>query len=616
MSVETDPLLGTELAGYRIESVLGRGGMGAVYLAEDLRLKRRVALKLIAPELAADERFRERFLRESRLAASLDHSHVVPVHAAGETDGQLWIAMRYVQGTDLRTLLEREGPLEPGRALALVAQVASALDAAHAHGLVHRDVKPANVLVTEEDGEEHCYLSDFGLARSPEAAGDPTGAHLSGTVDYTAPEQIAREPANGRADLYSLGCVLYECLVGEPPFKRPRAVATLFAHASEPPPSLRTQQPDLPEAIDNVIAKALAKDPEDRYQTCGELAQAGREALGLGAPRFTRRRLIALSTAGAVALAAAAAVPAILLTRGKPAPRPILPLARDSLVRIDPKTGDVATAITVGSSPRGVAVGEGAVWVMNVEDRSLSEIDPETSTVIRTVSLAPAESAPNSIAVGEGAVWTAHLGAGVSLQGIWKLDLRSGSLSEVASGPRSPGAIAVGEGWVWVGLETDPSQILRIDPTTGRVVASIPFPNFDALAVGEGSIWAADLYAWLTRIDPETNELIFVGETIGAQRSMGGMAVGDGAVWVTDPDGDAVLWIDTATGGVGGTIRVGRTPRAIALGGGYVWAANQRDGTVTRIDPATLDVRTIDVGGIPTDVAAGEGAVWVTVDVR
>jgi YVTN family beta-propeller protein len=148
------------------------------------------------------------------------------------------------------------------------------------------------------------------------------------------------------------------------------------------------------------------------------------------------------------------------------------------------------------------------------------------------------------------------------------------------------------------------------------VVASIPFPNFDALAVGEGSIWAADLYAWLTRIDPETNELIFVGETIGAQRSMGGMAVGDGAVWVTDPDGDAVLWIDTATGGVGGTIRVGRTPRAIALGGGYVWAANQRDGTVTRIDPATLDVRTIDVGGIPTDVAAGEGAVWVTVDVR
>src|SRR5262245_10359678 len=167
MSIETDRLLGTDLAGYRLESVLGRGGMGVVYLATDLRLERKVALKLVAPELADDARFRERFLRESRLAASLDHSHIVPVYGAGETDGQLWIAMRYVQGTDLGALLDKEGPLDPGRALELVGQVGDALDAAHAHGLVHRDVKPANVLVTEEGGEEHCYLADFGLARSP-----------------------------------------------------------------------------------------------------------------------------------------------------------------------------------------------------------------------------------------------------------------------------------------------------------------------------------------------------------------------------------------------------------------------------------------------------------------
>ena len=246
MSVETDQLLGTDLAGYRIESVLGRGGMGVVYLATDLRLKRRVALKLVAPELAADARFRERFLREAELAASLDHSHVVPVYGAGETDGQLWMAMRYVQGTDLRTLLEQEGPLEPARAVELCSQVGAALDAAHAHGLVHRDVKPANVLVTQEDSEEHCYLSDFGLARSPSDEQVAAGAHLSGTIDYTAPEQSAHEPLDHRADVYSLGCVLYECLTGEPPFKRPRPAATLFAHANDPPPPRTLPGPSCP----------------------------------------------------------------------------------------------------------------------------------------------------------------------------------------------------------------------------------------------------------------------------------------------------------------------------------------------------------------------------------
>jgi serine/threonine protein kinase len=606
------------LAGYRIESLLGRGGMGVVYLATDERLKRRVALKLIAPELAADTRFRERFLRESELAASLDHSHVVPVYAAGELEGQLWIAMRYVQGTDLRTLLERDGPLEPARALELVGQIAAALDTAHAHGLVHRDVKPANVLVTEEDGEEHAYLSDFGLARSPEATEDPGGTHLSGTVDYTAPEQIAHEPADHRADVYALGCVLYECLAGQPPFKRPRPTATLFAHASEPPPSVHQHRPELPKEIDEVVAGALAKDPDERYETCRQLAEAARQALGLARePKLTRRTLL-LSAGGALAVAAAASVPAILLTRGGggvSAAKSVLPLTSDSLVRIDAEAGKTVAAITVGSSPGGVAVGGGAVWAMNVEDRSVSEIDPTTSTVIRTVSLAPAESSPYSIAFGEGAVWTVHLGTGVSFNGIWKLDVGSGSLSEVAPALPFPTAIAVGEGSVWVGLAKDPGEIVRIDPATGTVLESIPFPNAYVLAVVQGSVWAADQFGFVSRIDPETNELTTV-PTSGIGRSIGDMAVGEGVVWVTDPDGDSVRWFDAATDGVGGTIRVGRTPGAIALGGGYVWAANQRDGTVTRIDPVSLDVRTIEVGGIPTDVAAGEGAVWVTVDVR
>jgi RecA/RadA recombinase len=261
---------GDELAGYRIEAVVGRGGMGVVYRATDPRLGRPVALKLIAPALAQGDRFRERFLRESRLAASLDHSNVVPVYEAGESEGHLYLAMRFVDGTDLRTLLEREGPLSAERALELLRQVAAALDAAHARDLVHRDVKPVNILVTEESGRQHCYLSDFGLSRGPDPESvQAAPTHLSGTVAYTAPEQIAGESVDGRADVYSLGCVLYECLSGHPPFEHRRPMAILFAHVQEPPPPLLTHP-----ALDPVLARALAKAPSDRYATCGELIRA------------------------------------------------------------------------------------------------------------------------------------------------------------------------------------------------------------------------------------------------------------------------------------------------------------------------------------------------------
>jgi serine/threonine protein kinase len=246
---------GDHLAAYEIEAVVGRGGMGVVYRALDPRLGRPVALKLIAPGLAQDARFRTRFLRESQLAASLDHSNVVPVYEAGESGPHLYIAMRFVDGTDLRTLLTREGPLDPERALALIGQVADALDAAHARGLVHRDVKPVNILIADESGREHCYLSDFGLSRvSDQESGPAEPAHLSGTIAYTAPEQITGEAVTGRADLYSLACVLYECLAGHPPFERPRPMAVLVAHVEEPPPPLLTYA-----ELDPILAKALAK---------------------------------------------------------------------------------------------------------------------------------------------------------------------------------------------------------------------------------------------------------------------------------------------------------------------------------------------------------------------
>ncbi len=267
---------GSQLAGYEIEAVLGRGGMGVVYRAFDARLGRPVALKLIAPEKAQDERFRARFLGESQLAASLDHSNVVPVYDAGEADGHLYIAMRYVEGTDLHTLLARDAPLDPKRSLALVRQIAAALDAAHARGLVHRDVKPANILVVEETGREHCYLSDFGLTRGPDPAGSQSEpAHLSGTVAYTSPEQITGDVVTGSADVYSLACVLYECLSGHPPFAGRRSMAVLVAHVQEPPPILPAHP-----ALGPVLSRALAKDPSDRYATAGELVEEAVAALG------------------------------------------------------------------------------------------------------------------------------------------------------------------------------------------------------------------------------------------------------------------------------------------------------------------------------------------------
>src|SRR5688572_12935721 len=280
MQVSDDPRVGTELAGYRIESLLGWGGMSVVYLAEDLRLKRRVALKLLASSLAGDESFRDRFLRESELAASIDHPSIVPIYEAGTTEELLFIAMRYVEGRDLKQRLQH-GRLDPSDAIGVVAQVASALDAAHARGLVHRDVKPSNVLLdmgARPDGSDHVYLADFGIGkRVADEPGITEDGNLMGTPDYVAPEQIAGGDVDGRADVYSLGCVLYECLVGRPPFRRDSDLAAVFAHLEAEPPAASEVRPELPAALDAVIARALAKKPEGRYPSCRELARAALE---------------------------------------------------------------------------------------------------------------------------------------------------------------------------------------------------------------------------------------------------------------------------------------------------------------------------------------------------
>jgi predicted Ser/Thr protein kinase len=277
------PNPGDHFGGYRVESLLGRGGMGSVYLATHERLGRKVALKVIATELARDETFRGRFLRESQLAASIDHPNVIPIYEADEVDGVLYLAMRYVSGPSLHTLVREQGPLSPPDALGIAEQVGGALDAAHAAALVHRDVKPANVLVVEPGG--HAYLCDFGLAKRIISKGATRTGPFLGTVDYCSPEQIEGRRLDGRSDLYSLGCVLFHCLTGRAPYERDSDFAVLEAHLRDPPPSLTAVRPELAAVLDPVIAKATAKDPHDRYGTGEALASAFERAID---PQATR----------------------------------------------------------------------------------------------------------------------------------------------------------------------------------------------------------------------------------------------------------------------------------------------------------------------------------------
>ena len=312
---------GALVAGFRIESLAGHGAMAEVYRARDEQHDRIVALKVLDKSLEHDERFRQRFLRESQLAASLDHPHIVPTITSGEDDGLLYLAMEFIEGSDLRQLLQREGRLDPERAVGLVEQAADALDAAHAAGLVHRDVKPGNILVHAGSEGEHAYVCDFGLARHAASVSSLTGDRgFVGTIDYVPPEQIEGGRVDARADVYSLGCVLYECLAGVRPFERDSELAVVFAHLNEPPPKLTDVRPELPRAFDEVFATALAKAPDDRYSSCGELATAARAALHgeVLARRRPRRRLIAAAAVVAILVAAAVAA-GLLLTGGKPA---------------------------------------------------------------------------------------------------------------------------------------------------------------------------------------------------------------------------------------------------------------------------------------------------------
>src|SRR5580693_1956891 len=310
------PLVGDEFAGYRTRSVLGRGGMSVVYQAENLRLSSIIALKILAPELAADDVFRARFLEESRIAASLNHPNVIPIYDMGSQDDLLYIAMRYVSGTDMRQMIKKRGRILPASALFLVGQAARALDAAHRKGLVHRDVKPGNLLIergSDDADPDHVYLADFGITKhAMSRSGLTSTGQFLGTIDYVAPEQIRGTSVLGLADQYSLGCVLYECLTGRVPFEKDLDAAIIWAHVEETPTMPTLLRPELPPAVDEVFARVLAKHPGQRYETCREFMTAARAALGPLAepPAAGGARRMLMSRSGPVMYPALPAYPA------------------------------------------------------------------------------------------------------------------------------------------------------------------------------------------------------------------------------------------------------------------------------------------------------------------
>ena len=631
--MSTAPPPGDELGGYRIERLIGRGGMSAVYLAEQIRLKRKVALKVLSPELAQDERFRERFIRESELAASLDHPNVLPIHEAGEQDGRLYIAMRYVDGMDLKTLLDREGPLDPDRVVTIIGQVASALDAAHAEGLVHRDVKPGNILLTRTTGSippEHVYLADFGLTKRAASDSGLTGTGVfAGTLNYAAPEQFEGGPLDARTDVYSLGCVLFECLTGDLPFRKEQDAALMHAHLHASAPRATTLRPDLPSAADDVVAKALAKRPSDRYQAAGALAVALRNVFSAtteSRQATTRRRSRAWIAAAATFSVLVAAIAVVALTRGGE-DAPLAPTETGgssveaqppgSLVRVDAETG--AVSLTVSDIPGlqtedapfrpTLAIGEGGVWLHAFDFRAfLLDLDAATGEIReRTRARGFLLGGPPDVAVGSRTVWQSGAGPD-EVQRLNPLTYEYLPPVRVPSG--SVTGIALGRDTLWVG--SSEGALFGFDALTGDLVSQIEVDvALDELAVGQGSVWVMDrLNGEVVRIDPVEEA---VGDRVRVPGDLTEIAAGDGGVWVLDRSAGTITRIDGADAPAD-PIRVGPSPSSIAVGLGAVWVTDE-DGNLYRVDPQLRRSEAIELGNPLGPVAVDElnGAIWVGV---
>ena len=626
---------GQVFAGHRIRHEAGRGGMGIVYSAVHVRLDVPRAIKVLTDGAAADPSFRARFERESQLAASLEHPNVVSVHEAGEVDGVLYISMRYVDGPNLSQTLA-SGPLPVGKVAHLVSQLSSALDAAHDQGLVHRDVKPANVLLEDGPGGELVFLSDFGISRlllQPETLTE-TGEML-GTVDYVAPEQIAGQPVDGRADVYSLACLAYEALAGDAPFVRETQLATMFAHANAPRPAPSALRSTLPASVDRVFEQALAIDPRGRYSQASEFADQFERALAgeriaLRADRswVARHRGLTAAAAGiaAIGLAGGALAAAGVFdgstggsggsgdprsaqagrSQGGPSQASRSETGNASRASVPPslpaRAAKPEATIDVVSDPSALSVGELNVWVASPSANAISSIAPFDSDVAQPPI--PFEGTPSAIAGAFASIWA------VDRTGNALVRLDPGEAKAPVRIPvgASPSDVAVGSANLWVTNEADDTAS-RVDPATNQVDRTVDVGDAPtSVAAGEGSIWVAGSDG-VTEIDPNTGEP--KGSQIPVAGSPTGIAAGEGGVWVADPANKRVARVDPRLHGVDRIRMGGRVPTSVAAAYGYVWVT-LGDGEVVRIEPRRdrLAGKPIPVGSSPTDIAADKGFVW------
>jgi YVTN family beta-propeller protein len=659
---------GAELGGYRIDAVAGQGGMGVVYRATQLALGRPVALKVIAADFAGNVDFRNRFKSEAQLAASIDHPNVVPIFETGEADGTLYLAMRYVEGTDLRALVERAQGLDPERAVRIVWQVAGALDAAHRRGLVHRDVKPPNVLIANE-GEEHAYLTDFGLTKHAAAAasaGFTRTGHFVGTPDFAAPEQIRGEHADARADVYALGAVLFHALTGRVPFPRDSELAKMYAHLNDPAPAASPLAPATPRGLDAVIGTAMAKAPDDRYASAGDLARAAWAALqgevapqAMGsvatgqaaqqpsrvadtpAPRtpapsgssaapaapaaqaaepprrpggpagWPRRRRIALLVALPCLLVLAAGVAAagaagLFGDDGKA--EPPIPTATATATATPPAPAQVVNTIPVGDGPDGITADGKRIFVSHARDGTLREIDADRDEVVGEPVVVGEN--PDQIAAGKGTLWV--------------VDASSSELARLSSEPalqqtatipigRDAQGISLGVQLAWV-ANTGDDTVQRIDRAQAQAVGDPIGVGDHPIGIHVGSkVWVTNFRdGTLSAIDIATAQV--QGAPVETGNGARGVTEGFGAVWVSNLHDDTVTRIDPDTLAIEAQIPVGDEPKELVAALGSVWVVNSKSNTVTRIDPKTNRVAgaPIAVGRNPIGITATKTALWVT----
>jgi serine/threonine protein kinase/ABC-type oligopeptide transport system substrate-binding subunit len=604
---------GTPIAGYRIRSVLGRGGMGVVYLAEHEGLQRNVALKVLAPQFATDPKFRERFVRESQLAANLEHPHVIPIYEAGEGDGVLFIAMRYVEGVDLRKLL-LEGPLKPDRALAILRQVADALDAAHERRLVHRDVKPGNILLAHRGPEprEEAYLSDFGLTKRTSSLPGLSGTgEFVGTLDYAAPEQFEGKPLDARTDVYSLGAVLFECLTGRAPFPRPNEAAVMYAHMMEPPPAVTAERPELPGRIDEVVRRAMAKEPADRHPTAGAVIAEATDALGPSAgplrepkpPAPGRLRRVSALVAAIVALAIVAVALPRLLGGGEPEAATFRP----GIALIDPQTLEPVAQLPVEEPVEGHFT-DGSFWFLNLEPLSFVQIDADERRIVREIN-SPLDDVSSFAVVGD-SLWVSHGSHPILVRVDIRTEREADRYTFTEKGTEDVGLVGpvVGDGSVWIARG---GEVLRIEPASGEIRDTIRVEAAPGghMSFSQGKVWVPgeDYLHW---IDPATDEVTSSVPLFEATLEFPLGAGGFG--WVASSDRNRVFQYHANGGLIRGHV-TGQGPGSIAYGAGRIWVANHDSGTIGAIDVGTGRTTSFALGHPARGIAFGAGLVAATV---